>query len=65
VHTNDPDSVLLHASVPLLLEGRTGDLQVKWNEMVLPKWDMPEEIVEGSTIEPKNGYKGHPKANRQ
>ena len=47
---------------------QSGDLAIKWNEMKLPKWDSPEEIVEGSIkaqLEILSGYKGNPKTNLQ
>ncbi len=47
---------------------QTGDLGIVWNEMKLPKWDPPEEIVEGSIkaqLEILSGYKGNPKTNQQ
>ena len=43
---------------------QSGDLQVKWNEMKIPKIDSPEEIVEGSFKAQERiltGYKGNPK----
>jgi tRNA wybutosine-synthesizing protein 1 len=43
-------------------------LGIKWDEMKLPKWDSPEEIVEGSIkaqLEILSGYKGNPKTNMQ
>ena len=47
---------------------QSGDLQIKWNEMKFPKWDPPEEIVEGSIkaqLAILSGYKGNPKTNQQ
>jgi tRNA wybutosine-synthesizing protein 1 len=45
---------------------QTGDLQIKWDEMKLPSWDSPEEILQGS-LKAQNailsGYKGNPKTN--
>ena len=44
------------------------DLQIKWNEMKLPNWDAPEEIVRGSLkaqAKILSGYSGNPKANWQ
>ncbi len=44
------------------------DLGITWDEMKLPKWDSPEEIVEGSIkaqLEILSGYKGNPKTNMQ
>ena len=47
---------------------QSGDLQITWDEMKLPEWDSPEEIVQGS-LKAQNailsGYKGNPKTNRQ
>ncbi len=47
---------------------QSGDLQIAWDEMKLPTWDSPEEIVEGSIkaqLKILSGYKGNPKANKQ
>ncbi|MBS7615887.1 4-demethylwyosine synthase TYW1 [Candidatus Bathyarchaeota archaeon] len=47
---------------------QSGDLQIKWAEAKLPKWDSPEEIVEHSIkaqLEILSGYKGNPKADPQ
>jgi len=47
---------------------QSGDLQITWDEMKLPTWDSPEEIVEGSIkaqLEVISGYKGNPEANQQ
>jgi len=47
---------------------QSNDLQTTWNEMTLPKWDSPEEIVEGSIkaqIRILSGYKGNSKTNQQ
>jgi len=47
---------------------QSGDLGIVWNEMKLPKWDPPEEIVEGSIKaqhEILSGYKGNPKTDQQ
>lgn len=47
---------------------QSGDLQIKWDEMKLPKWDSPEEIVDGSIraqIKILSGYRGNPKTNMQ
>jgi tRNA wybutosine-synthesizing protein 1 len=41
---------------------------MSWEETKLPKWDSPEEIVEGSIkaqLEILSGYKGNPKTNPQ
>jgi len=47
---------------------QSGDLQITWDEMKLPKWDSAEEIVQGS-LKAQNailsGYKGNLKTNRQ
>jgi len=44
------------------------DLQISWDEMKLPKWDPPEEIIQG-ILKAQNkilsGYNGHPKTNLQ
>jgi tRNA wybutosine-synthesizing protein 1 len=45
---------------------QSGDLKVKWDEMKLPEWDPPEEIVEKTLKEQArilSGYKGNPKTN--
>lgn len=47
---------------------QSGDLGITWDEMELPKWDLPEEIVEGSIkaqLKILSGYKGNPKTNQQ
>jgi tRNA wybutosine-synthesizing protein 1 len=47
---------------------QSGDLGMSWEETKLPKWDSPEEIVEGSIkaqLEILSGYKGNPKTNPQ
>ena len=47
---------------------QSGDMGITWNEMKLPKWDSPEEIVEGSIkaqLRILSGYKGNPKTNLQ
>jgi tRNA wybutosine-synthesizing protein 1 len=47
---------------------QSGELQVTWNEMQLPKWDSPDEIVEKcveAQIKILSGYKGNPKTNKQ
>lgn len=47
---------------------QSGDLQITWDEMRLPKWDYPEEIVEKcieAQLKILSGYKGNPKANKQ
>jgi tRNA wybutosine-synthesizing protein 1 len=46
---------------------QTGDLNLAWNELRTPKWDTPDEIVEGSIKAQKailSGYKANPKAER-
>jgi tRNA wybutosine-synthesizing protein 1 len=45
---------------------QSGDLQVKWNEMKIPKEDNPEDIIQGSIKAQEKiltGYKGNPKTN--
>lgn len=45
---------------------QTEDLHVSWNEMHLPQWDSPEEIVEGSLKAQRlilSGYGGNPQTN--
>ena len=47
---------------------QSGDLQIKWDEMKLPKWDSPEQIVEESVkaqLRLLSGYRGNPNANQQ
>ena len=47
---------------------QNGDLQITWNELKLPAWDLPEEIVRGSLKAQDrilSGYKGHLQANPQ
>lgn len=47
---------------------QNGDLPTEWNEMRLPNWDSPEEIVEESIkaqLRILSGYKGNPNTNRQ
>jgi len=47
---------------------QSGDLGLKWEETELPKWDDPEEIVEGcikAQLKILSGYKGNPKANQE
>jgi tRNA wybutosine-synthesizing protein 1 len=44
------------------------DLQASWDELKLPTWDSPEEIVEGSIRAQQailSGYKDNPKTNKQ
>ena len=47
---------------------QNGDLQISWDEMKLPDWDPPEEIVQG-ILKAQNrilsGYKGHLKTDPQ
>ena len=41
---------------------QSGDVQIKWNEMLLPKWDDPGEIVQGVLSAQErilSGYKGN------
>lgn len=43
---------------------QSGDLRIKWDEMEVPKWDSPEEIVKESLkaqAKILTGYNGHPK----
>ena len=45
---------------------QSGDLQIKWNEMNLPKWESAEEIIQESLKAQArilSGYNGHPKIN--
>lgn len=45
-----------------------GDLQISWDEMKLPQWDPPEQIVQGILKAQERiltGYKAHPKTNPQ
>jgi tRNA wybutosine-synthesizing protein 1 len=47
---------------------QNGDLQIMWNETKLPKWDPPEEIVEGSlNVQNRilSGYKGNRRTDLQ
>ncbi|MEM2337300.1 MAG: 4-demethylwyosine synthase TYW1 [Candidatus Bathyarchaeia archaeon] len=47
---------------------QSGDLQITWEENMLPLWDSPEEIVEGSIkaqLAILSGYKGNPKTDPQ
>jgi tRNA wybutosine-synthesizing protein 1 len=47
---------------------QSGDHQIKWDEMRLPAWDSPEEIVEESIkaqLEILSGYKGNPETNQK
>jgi len=47
---------------------QNGDLSIEWNEMQLPNWDSPEEIVEESIkaqLKILSGYKGNPNTNTQ
>ncbi|MFW6110408.1 MAG: 4-demethylwyosine synthase TYW1 [Thermoproteota archaeon] len=45
---------------------QSGDFRISWDELKLPEWDCPEEIVEG-VIKAQgrilSGYKGNPKTN--
>jgi len=45
---------------------QSGDLGLEWEETQVPKWDAPENIIEGCIEEQLkilSGYKGNPKAN--
>ncbi|MCW4010759.1 MAG: 4-demethylwyosine synthase TYW1 [Candidatus Bathyarchaeota archaeon] len=47
---------------------QNGDLQITWDEMRLPQWDPPEEVIQGILRAQRrilSGYKGHPKADPQ
>jgi len=47
---------------------QSGDLQITWDEMKLPSWDPPEEIVKEcirAQLDILSGYKGNPKADQQ
>ena len=47
---------------------QSGDLQITWDEMKLPKWDPAEEIVQGSLKAQDailSGYSGNPKTNQK
>jgi len=47
---------------------QSGDLQFKWDEMKLPAWDSPEEIVEAcikAQLGIISGYKGNSKSNQR
>jgi tRNA wybutosine-synthesizing protein 1 len=47
---------------------QSGDIQATWDEMQLPKWDQPEEIVEASIKEQfriLSGYKANPKSDKR
>ena len=47
---------------------QNGDLQITWDELKLPEWDSPEEIVQGSLKAQArilSGYKGNLQANPQ
>jgi tRNA wybutosine-synthesizing protein 1 len=47
---------------------QSGDLQVSWDEMKLPIWDSPEEVVEGSIKAQHailSGYKGNVNTDKQ
>lgn len=47
---------------------QSGDLEFEWDETDLPKWDSPEEIVEGCVREQLrilSGYKGNAKADQE
>jgi len=43
---------------------QSGDLKIKWSETEQPKWDNPENIIEGcikAQLKILSGYKGNPK----
>lgn len=47
---------------------QSSDFEAPWDEMKLPKWDQPEDIVDGSIKEQLrilSGYKGNPKTDPQ
>jgi tRNA wybutosine-synthesizing protein 1 len=47
---------------------QNADLKISWDEMKLPKWDPPEEIVQGILKAQERiltGYKAHPKTDPQ
>jgi tRNA wybutosine-synthesizing protein 1 len=47
---------------------QSGDIQATWNELKLPPWNSPEEIVEGSIKEQLkilSGYKANPKSGKR
>ena len=47
---------------------QSGDHQIKWDEMKLPAWNSPEEIIEGSVkaqLEILSGYKGNLETNQR
>jgi len=47
---------------------QSGDLEMKWGEMELPRQDDPEEIVKGCITEQLkilSGYKGNPQTNQE
>jgi len=47
---------------------QSGDHQIKWDEMRVPAWDSPKEIVEGSIkahLEILSGYKGNPETDQK
>jgi len=47
---------------------QSGDHGLKWNEMQLPEWDAPEDIIEGAIqaqLRILSGYKGNPKADQE
>ncbi|MGC9346145.1 MAG: 4-demethylwyosine synthase TYW1 [Candidatus Bathyarchaeales archaeon] len=47
---------------------QSGDLGITWDEMKLPIWDSPKDIVEQSIkaqLEILSGYKGNPKTNQK
>jgi len=45
---------------------QSGDLKIKWSEIEQPKWNAPEDLVEGcikAQLKILSGYKGNPKTN--
>jgi tRNA wybutosine-synthesizing protein 1 len=47
---------------------QSGDLQITWDEMQLPTWDSPDEIVEKcieAQLKILSGYRGNPKTNKR
>lgn len=47
---------------------QNSDLQITWNEMTLPRWDSPENILQGilkAQDRILSGYKGHAKLDHQ
>ena len=49
-------------------EPKTATCRLTWDEMKLPQWDPPEEIVQGimkAQEQHSDGYKAHPKTDPQ